>query len=246
MYNKFAEIYDKLQDIDYSSFVNYYEKIFSRFDVKPSLVLDIACGTGSVTIPMAKRGYDMIGIDLSEEMLGIAADKARAENADILFLNQDMTEFELYGTVDAAVCALDGINYLTDDGDLDKLFALMHNYLNPHGIFIFDINTEYKLKSILGENTFVYDEDGVYCVWESSYEDTDKICSFCLDFFTENNDGTYTRSEEYQEERAYSIKEICDVAKRNHFDILGCFNDRTFDDPTETSERIFFVLKNCK
>lgn len=243
MYNKFAEIYDNLQDIDYSSFVAYYEKIFSRFDIKPSLVLDIACGTGSVTIPMSKRGYDMIGVDLSEEMLGIAADKARGENADILFLNQDMTEFELYGTVDAAVCALDGINYLTDDGALGKLFSLIHNYLNPNGIFIFDINTEYKLKNILGGNTFVYDENGIYCVWESFYEDADKICSFCLDFFTENKDGTYSRSEEYQEERAYSIKEICDTANRNQLDILGCFNDRTFDEPTDTSERIFFVLR---
>lgn len=243
MYNKFAEIYDKLQDIDYSSFVAYYEKVFSRFGIKPSLVLDIACGTANVTIPMAKLGYDMIGIDLSEEMLGIATDKARDENTDILFLNQDMTKFELYGTVDAAICALDGINYLTEDGDLDKLFALIHNYLNPDGVFIFDINTEHKLKNILGGNTFVYDEDGVYCVWESFYEKDDKLCSFCIDFFIENRDGTYTRSGEYQEERAYSIKEICDVAKKNQLDILGCFDDRTFDEPTDTSERIFFVLK---
>ncbi len=243
MYNEFAKIYDRLQEIDYNSFVGYYEEIFKKFNLKPSLVLDLACGTGNVTIPLAERGYDMIGVDLSEEMLGIAADKARAENLDILFLNQDMTEFELYGTVDAAICSLDGVNYLTADGDLNALFALIKNYLNPDGIFVFDINSEYKLKHILGENTFVYDEGDTYCVWSSSYDDEDKICCFNLDFFTETDGGLYRRSEEYQEERAYSVEEIKSEAENAGLEVCGVFNDRTFDDATDTSERIFFVVR---
>ena len=149
MYDEFANIYDRLQNIDYASFVDYYQKIFESFSLKPELVLDLACGTGNVTIPLAERGYDMIGVDMSGEMLNIAADKARAKNLDILFLNQDMTEFELYGTVDAIVCSLDGVNYLTEDWQLEQLFALVKNYLNPDGIFIFDINSKYKLSKVL-------------------------------------------------------------------------------------------------
>ena len=243
MYNKFADIYDRLQDIDYGSFINYYEEIFRINGIDPKLMLDLGCGTGSITIPMAKRGYDMIGVDLSSEMLDIAAAKARDAELDILFLNQDMAEFELYGTVDAAVCALDGVNYLTENGDLDKLFALIHNYLNPGGVFIFDINTEYKLKNILGDNTFVYDEDDVYCVWSNSYDEDDKICGFDLDFFTQTENGQYERNSEYQEERAYSVAEIRESAEKNSLRVVGIYADRSFNAPTDTSERIFFVVQ---
>ncbi len=243
MYNKFADIYDKLQDIDYNSFVIYYEKIFSLNNIKPSLVLDLGCGTGNITIPMAKKGYDMIGVDLSANMLDIAANKSRDAELDILLLNQDMTDFELYGTVDAAICALDGVNYLTDDGDLDKLFALIHNYLNPGGIFIFDINTEYKLKTILANNTFVYDKDDIYFIWNNSYEENDKICYFDLDFFTKTEGNLYERHSEYQEERAYSIEEIKASAEKSSLNVVGIYNDRSFDAPSEISERIFFVVQ---
>lgn len=243
MYGDFAEIYDRLQDIDYDSFVEYYERIFEKIGIEPQLVLDLACGTGNITLPMAEKGYDMIGVDLSEEMLGIASDKAREDNLDILFLNQDMTEFELYGTVDAAVCALDGVNYLTEDGDVYKLMALIKNYLNPDGIFIFDINSEYKLKTVLGDNTFVYDEEDVYCVWSNSYDDAERICSFTLDFFKMTEDGLYERFEEYQEERAYSIDELKSAAEEAGLEVVGVFDDRSFDAPLDTSERIFIVLK---
>lgn len=243
MYNEFAEIYDRLQDIDYNAFVDYYEAVFDRFGIKPSIVLDLACGTGNITLSMARRGYDMIGVDLSEEMLAIAADKAQSENPDILFLNQDMTEFELYGTVGAAVCALDGVNYLTLDGETERLFALIHNYLDPGGLFIFDINSEYKLRNILGENTFVYDEDGVYCVWNSSFDDEDEICCFNLDFFIEDKSGLYRRAEEYQEERAYSADELTALAEAAGLKVLGVFDGLTFNPTDETSERIFFIIQ---
>ncbi len=243
MYGEFAKIYDKLQDIDYNSFVGYYEQIFKRLGLSPKLILDLACGTGNITLPMSQKGYDMIGVDLSEEMLGIAAEKAREASLDILFLNQDMTELELYGTVDATVCALDGINYLTLDGELDEVLALIKNYLNPDGVFIFDINTEYKLKNVLGNNTFVYDEEDTYCIWSNSYDPDDRICGFNLDFFTKTDTGLYRRFEEYQEERAYSLEEIKSAISRTGLTLSGCFDDRTFDEPTETSERIFFVVK---
>ncbi len=242
MYNDFAAVYDKLQDINYNDFIDYYEKIFKRFGKTASLVLDLACGTGNITIPMSKRGYDMIGIDLSCEMLNIAREKAANEDADILFLNQDMTEFELYGTVDAIVCALDGINYLTEDDDLKKLFSLVNNYLNPGGIMIFDINSEYKLRNILGNNTFVYEDDDIYYVWSNTYSDESRICEFELNFFEPQEDGSYVRFDEFQEERAYSPKEIIAAAEASGLMVEGFYKPFTFTTASDTDERIFFVI----
>lgn len=240
----FSEVYDKLQDADYDGFVKFYKKVFKKFGQSPKLVLDLACGTGNITVRLAKAGYDMTGVDLSVEMLNIAKEKAADLKKDILFLNQDMTEFELYGTVDAIVSSLDGINYLTEDGDLLKVFNLCRNYLNPGGIMIFDINSEYKLKEVLGNNTFVFEDDKVYYVWRNEYCEEEKICAFCLDFFVKEVGGTYTRFSEYQEERAYSEKEISAAAEAAGLEVLGCFSDFDFQKPKSDSERLFFVLKN--
>ena len=168
MYDILAKVYDRLQDVDYEAFADYYEAVFRRFGCKPELVLDLGCGTGSVTLPLARRGYDMIGLDSSVDMLEAAMEKARDEGRDILFLNQDMTAFELYGTVGAMVCALDGVNYLTGDGQVEEMLSLLHCYLDPGGLLIFDINTQYKFREVLGGRTFVYDEEDVYCVWSLS------------------------------------------------------------------------------
>ena len=243
MYHILANVYDRLQDIDYEKFADYYEAVFGKFGIKPKLVLDLGCGTGNITLPMAKRGYDMIGVDLSQEMLGIATEKAKAKNKEILFLNQDMTEFELYGTVGAMVSALDSINYLTEDGQLESMLKLLHYYLDPGGIFIFDINTEYKFKNILDGQAFVYDEDDVYCVWNNDYDEEEKICYFDLNFFLKDENGTYKRFDEYQEERAYSTDEIEKIIKNCNLELLGVYDNLSFNPPREDSERLFFVIK---
>ena len=242
MYNDFAEVYDKLQDIDYNAFVDYYERIFKKFGKQPKLVLDLACGTGNITIPMAKRGYDMIGLDLSCEMLNIARDKAAAEGLDILFLNQDMTEMELYGTVDAIVCALDGLNYITDPDDFKQVFRLVKNYLNPDGIMIFDINSEYKLREVLGGNTFVNEEQGIYYVWQSEFDEESGICDFELNFFCEQPDGGYVRFDEFQSEKAYKIEEIKGIVDDAGFTVSGIYKPFGFSAPDDKEERIFFVI----
>ncbi len=242
MYNDFAEVYDKLQDADYEKFVDYYERIFKRFGKSPKLVLDLACGTGNITIPMAKRGYDMIGLDLSCEMLNIARDKAAAEGMDILFLNQDMCEMELYGTVDAIVCALDGLNYITDTEDMQEIFRLAANYLNPGGMMVFDLNTEYKLREVLGGNTFVCEEEGIYYVWQSEFDEESRICDFELNFFCEQSDGTYTRFDELQAERAYSVGEITEYAKTAGLNVEGYYKPFEFATSSDKDERIFFVI----
>ena len=243
MYHILANVYDRLQDIDYEKFADYYEAVFGKFGIKPKLVLDLGCGTGNITLPMAKRGYDMIGVDLSQEMLGIATEKAKEKNKEILFLNQDMTEFELYGTVGAMVSALDSINYLTEDGQLESMLKLLHYYLDPGGIFIFDINTEYKFKNILDGQAFVYDEDDVYCVWNNDYDEEEKICYFDLNFFLKDERGAYKRLDEYQEERAYSTDEIEKIIKNCNLELLGVYDNLSFNPPREDSERLFFVIK---
>ncbi len=242
MYNDFAQVYDKLQDADYNKFVDFYEEIFKRLGKKPELVLDLACGTGNITLPMAERGYDMIGLDMSVEMLNIARDKAYEVNREILFLCQDMCEMELFGTVDAIVCALDGLNYITDYDDLKELFRLANNYLNPGGVFIFDINSLHKLKNILGGNTFVNDEQGIFYVWQSEFCEETNICDFDLTFFCEDEDGAYVRFDEFQQERAYTIAEITEAAKSAGLDVTGIYKPFEFATADDNDERIFFVV----
>ena len=243
MYHILSRFYDRLQDVDYEAFIDYYEEIFKRFGLTPELILDLGCGTGNITIPMASRGYDMIGLDCSADMLDIAAEKAKNQNYDILFLDQDMTEFELYGTVDAMICALDGVNYLTEDGQFSKMLRLLHYYLNPGGILIFDINTVYKFRHILDGQVFVYDEDDVYCVWNNDFDEKEKLCYFDLNFFLKNSDGSYARYDEYQEERAYTIEELRKYITDCGLKCLGVFDSLSFDAPTESSERLFFVAQ---
>ena len=242
MYGDFAVLYEKLQDIDYEAYADYVEKIFEKENIKPELVLDLACGTGTLTSILAKRGYDMIGIDMSFEMLDIAREKMYDESLDILYLNQDMTEFELYGTVDAIICSLDGVNYLTEKGDLLKTLKLVKNYLNPGGIMVFDINSEYKLSTVLGNNTYVTEEKDIFYVWQNEYDEKKKICYFNLDFFEKQGDK-YIRYTEEQAERAYSETEIRETAKEAGLEVAGFYGGFSFDAPTETTERCFVVLK---
>ncbi len=240
-YTDFAYVYDKLIDQNYEKWADYIEEIFQRYGKTPRLVLDLGCGTGSITNILAKRGYDMIGADLSPDMLNVARDKAIGEGLDVLYLCQDIREFELYGTVDAIICTLDVLNYITDKKDLDKIFALVKNYLNPDGIFIFDINTEYKLKNVLGSNTFVNDENGVFYIWENEYKEN--ISNQFLTFFAENEDGLYERFDENHVQRAYSVEELCDLLNNNKLSTEGVFRLFTFNAPREDCEKAVIVSK---
>ncbi len=243
MYGDFAKLYEKLQDINYEAFADYIEKIFRSENIKPDLVLDLACGTGTLTGIMAKRGYDMIGIDMSCEMLDIAREKNYEQGQSILYLNQDMTEFELYGTVDAIICTLDGVNYLTEDGEVEKMLRLVKNYLNPDGIMVFDINTEYKLSCVLGNNTYVTEEKDVFYVWQNEYDEKGKICYFNLDFF-EKEGKVYKRYMEEQAERAYGIDELKEKIEACGLCVSAVYDQFTFNAPKEKSERCFIVLRN--
>lgn len=241
MYNEFAYLYDNLiNDVEYKAWADYYFKIFRRYGLKPHLGLDLGCGTGNLTVELAKRGMEMTGVDLSEDMLMVAREKS--EGMDILYLNQDMTEFELYGTVDFIVSSLDCVNYITDKRDLLKVFKLVNNYLDPGGLFIFDINTSYKLENVIGNNTFVIENEDVFCTWQNEYDKKRKICDFYLTFFCKDDKG-YARFDEQHSERAYEIEEIKALIETSGMKLLKVYNAFGFDNPKKNSERVFFVAQ---
>lgn len=253
-YSAICGIYDDInKSVDYSAFADLYERCFSEYmSEKPVLVLDLACGTGAMTEELDKRGYDMTGIDLSFDMLCIAKDRAyeKERQDNILYLCQNMTEFELYGTVDACVCTLDGINYLTEDGDLEKTFLCVHNYLIPGGLFIFDISSEYKFKEIYANNSFLYNGEiegyKYFCAWQNMYDTESEICEFSLTAFTQTEKGTYLRADELQYQRMYRTEYVKELLCKCGFrirKICGATDGRELSD---SDERIFFVAECIK
>jgi len=244
LYNLFSTVYDEFAyDIDYNKFAAYYEKIFKKFKINPKLVLDICCGTGTLTTIMSKK-YDMIGIDFSVEMLNAAQKKN--EGGKILYLCQKMDDFELYGTVDVCYSSLDSINYILEEKNLINHFKLVHNYLNPNGIYIFDISTVYKFKNILADNIFSDETDSAFFVWQNDYDEEEKINSMYLDVFVKNGDEKYERISETHYEKGYNVSYVKSIAKKCGFEILGVFDEFSFDSYKKNSERIFFVIKALK
>lgn len=238
MYERFAELYDELMyDVDYEKIAEFIFDILKKHKIDDGLVLDLACGTGVLTRKLSEYGYDMTGIDLSEEMLLKAREKS---DSSILYLEQDMTEFELYGTMRAIVCSMDGFNYLTDKDDFFKTLKLCHNYLDPDGVLIFDINSEYKLKNILGNNTFVFDSDNVFYTWENEFDEESELCDFYLTFFVKNENGEYARVNEEQTERAYKTEDVEKMLKTAGFKVLNKYNGYSSQKANSKSERIVF------
>jgi len=238
-YSKFSEIYDLLMtDVPYAKIAEIIDLKLKKHQIKNNLILDLACGTGSLTKELSEKGYDMIGADSSYEML----EKAREKNPGILLLNQSMENFELYGTVGAIVCSLDSINYILDDEDLNKTFKNCNNYLEPGGIFIFDINTEHKFKNILADNIFTYDSDEIFYAWENNYSEKEKLCDFYLTFFVKEKEN-YSKFCEVHTERVYSEKEIERALKNNGFKVLEKLDDFTGNKSHKKSERIMYVCK---
>ena len=240
MYQDFSYFYDQFAyDIDYQKFYRYYRKIFETFHLQPKIVLDMCCGTGTLTALMAKD-YDMIGVDSSTEML----DVARGKNPDskILYLNQSMTDFELYGTVDACYSSLDSVNYLLDLEDVSRHFRLIKNYLNPNGLYIFDISTVYKFRHVIGNRTFVDETAAALFVWQNHYEN--RFLTMDLDVFSKCKDGSYTRISETHYERGYTTAEIVRTVKKCGFLVEGVYDAFTFQNAHPKSERAFFVIRS--
>lgn len=247
IYDMLAPFYDEINsDIDYVKWADFIEEIFKRESRKrPELVLDLGCGTGKMTHELASRGYDMTGIDYSPEMLDIAKIEAERRGHDILWLCQDMCEFELYGTVDAAVCCLDGINHLITDEELADCLKLVHNYLIPDGIFVFDINGKYKFENIYSDRAYVMEEEGAVCVWQNSYDGESKLCDFFITLFKESDGGRYERYDEEQTERMYTLSEIKEALRKTDMEFIGAYSDFEFTEGADSCERIYIAAR-CK
>lgn len=243
-YDIFASYYDILtENIDYNKRAKYFDRLIEKFGGnKDGILLDLACGTGSLTTEFVKMGYDVVGVDGSEEMLSIAIEKKYENNIDVLFLCQDMRNLDLFGTIDISICALDSINHITNLDDLEKIFERVSLFSNKHALFIFDVNTIYKHREILSDRTFVYDCDDIYCVWQNSHCNDNNEIEINLDFFERDND-CYYRSEESFFERAYSIDELSNLLDKTGFEVLAIYADDTESEPNEDTQRLVFVAR---
>ena len=225
-----AEYYDLLNHgVNYKKVANYIENVFELYNLKPDIILDLACGTGNLTLELDKRGYDMIGLDLSYEMLSVASRKKRSGRgkSNIIWVNQDMTDFELYGTVDAVVCSFDSLNYILTEEDLSKCFGLVYNYLNYGGVFIFDVNSKYKFEEIYGRNDFILENKNVFCAWRNYYNKKTKICDFDMTVFikSKDNERQYIRFDEFQREKYHSNELLLGLLKSLNFTDINIFYD---------------------
>ena len=234
-YSSFAHVYDALTfNVEYEKRAEYIYSLLKKNGCEKGILLDLACGTGSLSSLIAKKGYDMILADSSPEMLGFARERL----PEALVLCQDMTELDLYGTINGAVCSLDGINHLLKPADVKKAFSAVSLFTEKGGAFVFDVNTPYKHENVLGNNTFVYETDGVYLVWQNSYRRKSRTVDINLDIFTEEN-GVYIRNSESFAERAYNIDDICKWLIESGFSVTGVYDDMTFDPPKENSQRVY-------
>ncbi|MBO5938224.1 MAG: class I SAM-dependent methyltransferase [Clostridia bacterium] len=246
-YDAIARVYEQMgAPIDYEAWADFFEACFEKFLAKrPELLLDLACGTGRMTRALAARGYDMIGVDGSGEMLSEAYAQKTADDG-ILYLCQDMRNFELYGTVGAVVCCLDSINYLLTEEDVQKTFRTVHNYLDPDGLFLFDLNTPHKFETVYGNEAYILEDENSFLGWQNEYDKESGICDFYLTLFEEDEDGRYDRSEEHQQERCYQRETITRLLEKNGFELIGFFSDFDFSTPTDTTDRWYIAARAKK
>lgn len=248
-YEAFAGCYDELTgNVDYEKRGEYFKRILHSYKKDSGILLDLACGTGSLSEYFAKENYDVIGVDSSEDMLAVAMEKKQENGGDITYICQNMLELNLFGTVDIAICALDSINHLNDSNEVLQTFERISLFLNEHSLLIFDVNSIYKHEQVLANNTFVYDCDNVYCVWQNSLK-PEHIVEINLDIFDyDSKSDCYYRSQETFAERAYSNAQICELLDIAGFELLAVYADDTFEKPQEKTERLIYVATNktCK
>ena len=244
-YGFLAGCYDELTyDVDYAVWADYVEKHFARRGLPGRTVLDLACGTGSLTWELARRGYEMIGVDRSPEMLAQAAEKDGAGvSIPPMFLCQSMERLDLYGTIDACVCCLDSVNYVTDPKKLRRAFQRVHLFLMPGGLFLFDVNTPEKLMGLDGQ-VFLDETEDSYCVWRAEYSRRTRLCSYFMDIFRLDPDsGQWDRGEELHQERAYSAEELTEFLRQAGFGSIQVYGNLKLRPPRPGEERVFFVAR---
>ena len=240
-YEALAAVYDQLTgDVGYQRRADYVEKLFRRSQIPVHTVLDLACGTGAMTALLTERGYELIAADASPDMLAQAREKAADLTGEPpVFLHQSMTALDLYGTVDAAICCLDSLNYLTSSRDVQRCFQRLHLFIAPGGLLVFDINSPAKLSSLDGQ-VFLDETEDIYCVWRTEYEKRSRICSYWMDIFTRRADGGWNRACEEHRQRAYDVDELRTWLLEAGFTRVRTYGDCRMAAPRENEQRIYF------
>ena len=243
-YTSFAAVYDTFMDnIPYEEWKSYLEELLKEYGVQDGLVLDLECGTGTMTELLAADGYDMIGVDNSEEMLEIAREKQIKSGHEILYLLQDMRAFELYGTVGAVFSICDSLNYITEPEELKQVFRWVNNYLDPGGIFIFDFNTEYKYREVLGDQTIAESREDCSFIWDNDYDPETKINEYDLTLFIQEEDDLYRRFVETHYQKAYELEEVKRAIAEAGMEFVTVYDAFTRKAPDENSERVYFIAR---
>ena len=240
-YETLSAYYDRFtEDVGYAGWADFFERVFAREGVQPGLILDLACGTGSLTRLLADRGYEMIGADASPDMLMQAMQNTMDCDPRPLFLNQRMEDLDLYGTVDVCLCCLDSINYVTDPDTLQKAFERVHLFLEPKtGLFVFDVNTPEKFARIDG-NAYVREDEDVFCVWQAAVEDG--LCAYQFDIF-ERDGEAWTRAQETHEERVYPLEQLAAMLERAGFSDIKTYGDQSFSSVRGGEDRVYFTAR---
>ena len=233
-----AELYDSINGSAYEPYADFLEQSFKEASIKVTEVLDLGCGTGGISALLAGKGFDMVALDNSPEMLNIARERNYGKNT--LLLCQDMREFELFGTVQAVYSSFDCLNYIIDPAELVGVFALVKNYLEPGGVFIFDVNTEYRYKEILDGNSYIYEFENDMAIWRSAYSAETRLCEFEIDLFSKQRSGLYSRMSETQLQRLHSKEEILAAAKG--FTLLRTEAAKGFDGCSE-NEKTYYIFR---
>ena len=244
-YKALAVSYDRLtNDVDYESVVDFYNRILEKEGVRPRTAVDLACGTGSVAILLAKQGLRVVAVDMAEDMLTVAMEKAMDLPNPPTFVCQPLQELKLPRAVDLAVCALDSLDYITEPADCREAIRRVYKSLNPGGVFIFDVNTPEKLRAMDGQ-VFLDEDEDVYCVWRGEFDEETNICSYGMDLFQRRGD-VWERSFEEHREYAYSREQLEGYLKDAGFTHIEVYADRAFAAPGEGEQRIYFKARKGK
>ena len=247
-YGTFARYYDCLTKIaQFTERADYFARIFSDNSIESGVLLDVACGSGSLSFLMEKKGFDVVGVDVSEDMLQRAIVKKQAEKSNVLFLKQDARNLDLFGTIRACICSLDSVNHFETIDDVKTVFQRIGLFTEKGGVFIFDVNTLYKHKNILGNNAFNYEtENGDFIAWQNYYNDEDSSVDICLDFFSPCRDGRYDRYTEDFTEYYYSPQQLEAALNDAGFELSDIFGDLSFETPSQDEQRLVFVCKKIR
>lgn len=242
-YNNLADYYDLFtEDVDYTSRSIFLLSLFNKYHKKPTLLLDLACGTGGFSFELAKQNIDIIGVDCSEGMLSVAKSKQSNNSQNPLFLLQKAEDLELFGTVDGAICMLDSLNHITDYKNFCKAFKKVSLFLEKGCLFIFDLNTKYKHSTVLGNNSYIRESEKAFCVWQNDYIGNGTVDIY-LDIFTTDDGINYHRRIEEFSEQAYSDSQLNFALADASLELVDCFDDTTYNPPTKESERITYIVR---